>query len=240
MKKKFEKGLKFIDDLKENANAKTILFFGFYFIFFLVLVLLVRFAPKHIINPDQYEKSKPLYFSSEVLKNNNYHFKYIVYLDEYTYEYEGDKFNELELFEYNNSSYFNNNNTFYKKGESWEKVDNPYRFNKFFSGKSISDLINNSYYQKSTRNEDNTSYHELDISSNTINKILDNKDSDVDEVPNKIIIYADSDGELDKISFNLDSYCKVIDGCQNTLKIDLEYSNAGKIQDIKNPISSEN
>ena len=116
MKKKFEKGLKFIDDLKENANAKTILFFGFYFIFFLVLVLLVRFAPKHIINPDQYEKSKPLYFSSEVLKNNNYHFKYIVYLDEYTYEYEGDKFNELELFEYNNSSYFNNNNTFYKKG----------------------------------------------------------------------------------------------------------------------------
>jgi len=52
------------------------------------------------------------------------------------------------------------------------------------------------------------------------------------------VVYSDKKGEIAKISYDLDSYCKYIDGCQNTLKIDLEYSNVGNIKDIKNPVNS--
>ena len=81
------------------------------------------------------------------------------------------------------------------------------------------------------------SSYDLSITSDTINKIIDNKDTDTEEVPNKIIVYADENGEIYKISYNLDSYCKIIEGCQNTLKIDLEYSNVGNVKEIKNPIN---
>lgn len=240
MKKKLEKFVKFIEKIKGNFDKKAIFFFGFYFVFFLGIILFIRFSPVVSVSSDRYENSIPEFFTFKVLINNNYHYKYTITLDDYKYEYEGDKNKELELFKYDNIDYFNNNNTFYRKDSSWEKVDNPYRFSKFLISKNIINLINESYYEESVMNDDYTAHHTLAISSNTLNKMLDNVDTDIEEVPNKIVVYSDKKGEIEKISYDLDSYCKYIDGCQNTLKIDLEYSNVGNIKEIKNPVNSNN
>ena len=92
MKKRIEKVVKLFDNIKENANGKRIALFSSYSIFFLGLILLVTFAAKTTVRPDQYEESKPLFFTLAVLNNNNYHFKYTINLDDYKYEYEGDKY----------------------------------------------------------------------------------------------------------------------------------------------------
>jgi hypothetical protein len=96
MKKIIEKGLKVFDNLKNNVNSKMIMFFCFYLVFFVVLILIVRYSPKKNASPEQYEGSRPTFFTFSVLDNNNYHFKFTINLDEYKYEYEGDKYNELE------------------------------------------------------------------------------------------------------------------------------------------------
>lgn len=226
-----------IKELKKTNMGKSILFFGFYFVFFILIIIFIKTAPRNIISPDEYEKSRPTTFDFSVLTDSNYHFKYTIYLDDYKYFYEGDKLNELELFNYNNSDYFNNNDTFYRKDSSWIKVDNPYRFNKLLKNKNIENLIKSSYYVDAKIEENDIASYELSISSNTINKVIDNKDTDIEENPNMIIVYASKEGKINKISYKLDSYCKSIEGCQNTLIIDLEYSNVGNIKEIKNPIN---
>lgn len=238
MKKRIKSIIDRIDEIKKQKNGKAILFFGFYFVFFLVIILCVRYAPRNATRESEYEGSSPKDFSYAVLNSKNYNFNININIDDNNYSYVGEKYGDLELFEFNGKKYYRNEKDYYVFDNTWTKTDNPYKEFNFIDNFNIINFINSSYYESSTNYGDGRGLYKMLLSTNTINKLIDNKDTDIDELPNKIDISIDKDKNIEKIEFYLDSYCVNNGKCTKSMKIEINYSNYGKIKDIKNPINS--
>ena len=72
------------------------------------------------------------------------------------------------------------------------------------------------------------------MSSNTVNKIVYNTDTDYDEAPNKINVIIDK-SSLD-ITYYYDSFCKMSGKC-SSLEIETYYEMFNGVKEIENPIS---
>lgn len=227
-----------IKEIKKQKNGKAILFFGFYFVFFLILILFVRFAPRHPIGKSNYENGTPIYFSYGVLNSKNYNFNISVNIDDNNNSYVGEKNGDIESFEFNSKKYYRNNDDYYELNDKWGKVDNPYVGYSFIDGQNIIKLVNSSYYESGTTYGDGRGLYKMLLSTNTIYKVLENKDTDIDETPNKIEISTDANKNIEKIVIYLDSYCVNKGICNKSMKIELIYSNYGNIPEITNPINS--
>ena len=79
----------------------------------------------------------------------------------------------------------------------------------------------------------NTKYGFL-ISSNTINSLINNKETDIDEMPNKIIVNTNEEEYVSEINYDLDSYCINNKLCKKNLEINLSYDSFGEIDKIVN------
>ena len=232
-----KKLIEMIKELKKNTKSKALLFFGFYFVFFIIVIMLIRLGPKSGLK--NYEKNNnPNYFSFGVLNSRNYHFNYNVNLDGNKYIYVGDKYSYSELFEYNDKKYYRENDVYYVLDNTWNKCDMPYINDLLVNSDNLIELIRSSYYESSTTFNSGESVYNFLLSSNSINKILYNKDTDIDEVPNKIIVTLDLNKNIKKIELNLDNYCVNSDLCDNNFKLELEYSEYGEIGEIKSPVNN--
>ena len=200
--KEFFKNLK---EVKKNPRGEAFLFFGFYFVFFLILILFLRTGHKNEEkNSNNYDYDKPIniLFDSTKLENNNYSFNYKVLLDGVTHLYIGKKNND-EMFEYLNNSYYHHESDFYIKKDNWEKVVNPYLFSDFFNIEKLFKLINNGYVESKTDYDSGKINYNLLISTNNINQILYNVDSDYFEIPNSVVVSKDENGEISQIHLYL-------------------------------------
>ena len=74
------------------------------------------------------------------------------------------------------------------------------------------------------------------ISTNTINKMIYNIDSDFEEVPNDIDIVLDNNSGTNTIKFKLDSFCKLNNKCNESLQIEASYEMFNSVKEIGNPI----
>ena len=108
----------------------------------------------------------------------------------------------------------------------------------FLYSDSMVELIKSSFYESKTVYEDGRTTYNLLISSNTINKVLHNVDSDFEENPNKLLLTLDDNGSIKEITMELNSYCTLNKKCQKSLKMTLKYDNYTKIDKIKSPINS--
>ena len=82
-------------------------------------------------------------------------------------------------------------------------------FYNFINPSKLTSILENSWNEANTSYEDGRHEYSLLISTNTLNKLLDSKNTDYDEIPNKIVVSTDSDMLANKITYNLDSYCKL-------------------------------
>ncbi len=89
----------------------------------------------------------------------------------------------------------------------------------------------------STTNYETGDYeYKLFISTNSLNKIIFNTNTDYDEIPNNITLRTNSSNSVYKINYSLDSYCKLNNLCNNNLSLEISYDKFGEIEEIKNPV----
>ena len=140
------------------------------------------------------------------------------------------------MFDYNGNNYFSSDDKYFINNSIWSKCDNPIMFYNFINPSKLTSILENSWNEANTSYEDGRHEYSLLISTNTLNKLLDSKNTDYDDVPNKIVVSTDSDKLANKITYNLDSYCKLNNLCDNSLSLEISYYRFGKIEGIDNPI----
>lgn len=226
--------LEYLKELKKKPYGKAVFFFGFYLIFFIILFILIGVMGQ--TTPKDYNNNVINPVSIKSILDKNYSFSYKVVLDNNTYLYEGDKFNDNISFKYNDKEYFQNNSNTYVKDNEWISSTDPIKFKYFFNENNLDNIINNAYYESKTTYESGKNTYNYLISSNTINRIIDNSETDYSEEANKLSIVKTND--VEEISLNLDSYCVLNKLCDKSLKIIINYDNYKSVKEIVNPIEN--
>ena len=233
---KMKELFKNIKELSKTTKGKAILFFRFYFVFFIIIMIIARFGSRNYTKPSDYEKGKSGTFYINDIVDKNYGFTYQVSLDNVKYTYTGTRNSNNTLFDYNGNNYFSSDDKYFINNSIWSKCDNPIMFYNFINPSKLTSILENSWNEANTSYEDGRHEYSLLISTNTLNKLLDSKNTDYDEIPNKIVVSTDSDKLANKITYNLDSYCKLNNLCDNSLSLEISYYRFGKIEGIDNPI----
>ena len=227
---------KAIIEFLKTPKGKAVMFFGFYFIFFLILSAMFRSGA---VNDDSLEKSKNknnFPFSLGKIESNNYHFKYSIDMDSKIITYEGDKYNKKELFKFNNLSYYRNDSVFLTNNSNiWVKCDNPYIMYEFIDIDSIKKILSKATYISKTDYESGMKVYNYQISTSTLIKVISNIDVDLDDKPNEIILKTDDRNNVNVIKYDLTSYSKYNKLANNKGEIELNYTKFGEIKKITDP-----
>lgn len=228
----------FFDNIKDSKNGKIIVFFGVYLLFFIGIFCLIKFGGNKDYLTQKYERGNKGLYDNEGILSNNYYFNYKVKIDGVVHDYYGKKYDNVELFKYNNHDYYRNVDNYYiNNNENWSKVDRPYLLYEFIDIENSGNLLDDAYLLSTNKSGDMVKSYTYLVSSNSINKFLYNIDSDYDEVPNQIILEVDDKKNVNKITFKLNSFCKLKNVCQNDLEIELSYEMFGEVKKIDNPLN---
>lgn len=232
----FKKFQDLIKELKKTEKGKSILFFSFWGLFFLVVAIMARVLPRgQVYTVDDYIKKDAFSFAS--IEKNNYSFDYTVNIDGLVYNYTGKRKDDDELFSFNNLDYYKKNDSYFSKiNEVWVRAENPYLFSDFLNIKNINDMYTLSTYISKTEYENKDFGYNYKLATETIVKMLENIDIDIEEVPNDLIFTTDSTGTVKKIELILNSYGKYKGLCVNTFVITLNYSDFSGVKEIVSPI----
>ena len=243
MKDKKETIINVFNQLKEiwkNPRGRSIIMLVLYFFFFLFIIIGLRNGHK-VDNTEKKDTTSDLDYSIEKIKNSNYHYKYLVDYNNNLVLYEGDKNNNKELFtkKFNNleENYYNYQEKYYKNINSvWSKTDNPYLYSEYLDFTNLEKILTRATYDSKTEYNNGSKLYTYDISTTTLVKIINKEDIDIADNPNKIIVTTNEDNEATKFEFYLTPYVNYKDNNSSSiLNISLEYSNFGKVDEIKNP-----
>lgn len=212
--------INFITEFRNRPYGKAVFFFGFYFILFAVLLFILHSGNNNTTN--KVEEEKPAIMDLKYLEKNDYTFEYKVVLDNNIYTYTGKKIDKKFSYIYNSKEYYNEDGKSYIKEEDWKEIENPMKFNVLFDEKKIDEIINSSYSVSRNRYDSGEIVHSLLISSNTLNEIIDDNITDVEENPNSIKVTLNSNKYLSEIDYDLNSYCKSNNLC-NSLNVIISY-----------------
>lgn len=207
--------------IKSNTKYRAILFFTFYFIFFCILISAIKSN-----NSIKTTTNKYLFSIDNI--GNKYHFKYTLDIDNNEVFYEGDVFNNSSKFTNVSSGelYKEQNNIFFKyDGSTWINIDSPYLMVNYKYDVMFDKIINNATYISKIENADSTKIYNYQISTTTLYKLFDLNVIDLDDLPNSMTIYTNSNNELIKVKYDFSSYFKYKKKCLDSLFIEVEYSN---------------
>ena len=223
--------MKTLLDLRKTPRGRAILFFGAYFFFFLLLIIISRFGNRTSnYKYDVFEKNK---VSFDSIANNNYSFTYNVFLDDMKYIFTGERNGDITKINYLDNVYYKINNNYYDSNNMI--VDNPIMFPLFLDNNNYDNICENSYYESKTEYEDSHLRFDYLLSTNTINSLFYNIDSDYIEEANKIVYSTDKDKDVYQINYILDSYCLLNNLCEKSLKLEIIYDKFGDISKIEDP-----
>lgn len=234
--KEIKEFIKLIKELSKTPKGRKILFFSGYAIFFVILILVLRFSEEkpYYSNLD-YEKGSSYDINFKELDNFSY--TYNINLDNVLTEVVGEKNLDKELFKLNGNSYYREGEMYFiNNGNLWLKSDNPLKFAYFLELDNIDKIIEKSTFISKTEYESGKDSYNFEISSNTLISLISNLDTDYDDKPNTIVVNSDENGNISEIKFELDSYCINNKECNNSLDIELYYDSIDEIKEIKSPI----
>jgi hypothetical protein len=229
-----------IKELNKTPRGKAVLFFGFYMVFFIFIIIFVRVGSRNSTGSYEYEKgnsSSNYNFDISGIANGNYKFTYTITVDGVDTVYSGEKYEDTELITYNNNNYYRNGDNYFINNTLWIKSGNPYIYSDFLEYDNIANLLVAASYESKTSYDSGKEIYNFLISTNTINQLLNNINSDFSEEPNRITISSDEDKNINEIIYYLDSYCTLNKLCNSSLKIDLMYDDFGNVEEIENPIN---
>ena len=242
-KKEENKYIKFIKDLYQSKRGRAILFFIFYFIFFFVLISLIRtnYSSNRNVNPNN-DNSVSTEYKLDGIKNGNYHFTREENINGVITNFTGDKTdNKTEGVMTLNNTFTNyfiyDNINLIKTTDKYEVTTDLYHFNNITADYNIENILKRSTLISKTEYETGNTLYNYEITSNTIDSILNGTNIDIADIPNSIILESNEDDEVVKITYNLSSYATYINNAPTTIYIIITYSNFGEIENIEVPES---
>ena len=237
--KKENKYIKFIKDLSKSKRGRAILFFIFYFIFFFILISLIRtnYNSNHDIDTSNDNKVNTEY-KLDGIENGNYHFIREENINGVITSFTGDKSNnKTEGIMTSNNTFYNyfiyDNINLIKTTDKYEVTSELYHFKNITDDKNISKILKKSYLVSKTEYENGFTSYNYEITTNTIDSIINNTNLDIADIPNKITLETNEEDEVVKITYDLTSYSTYINNVITTTTITVSYSNFGKIKDIE-------
>ena len=242
-KKEENKYIKFIKDLYQSKRGRAILFFIFYFIFFFVLISLIRtnYSSNRNVNPNN-DNSVSTEYKLDGIKNGNYHFTREENINGVITNFTGDKAdNKTEGVMTLNNTFTNyfiyDNINLIKTTDKYEVTTDLYHFNNITADYNIENILKRSTLISKTEYETGNTLYNYEITSNTIDSILNGTNIDIADIPNSIILESNEDDEVVKITYNLSSYATYSNNAPTTISIIITYSNFGEIENIEVPES---
>ena len=241
------------DDNKYNGLAnykgdpftRQVFFFGFYFVFFLIIIFLLRTGYKrNNANPKQVKTGYGEDYSFTELFDQNYHFVYKENRNDIETKYEGNSLeNNMEFVKSGMpaSEYIKYKDKFYIKDSNlltWNETINPIIFYPFVLPSNLKRIINNGeYVSYITYVENKEKDFNYEISNNNIRKVLDLEEIPNDVTKTKVIVKVEENNKVKAITLDLTDYYKINDITINKYIITISYSKIGKIEEIANPIN---
>ena len=241
--KKQNKYIEGIKKLSKNKRGRAILFFAFYFVFFFVLISLIR-SSYNSNNDDYYNTNNSINteYSIEGIKNGNYHFTREENINGIITNFTGDKANnKIEGVMTSNNTFYNyfiyDNINLIKTIDKYEVTSELYHFNQITDDNNIEKIIEKATLISKTEYETGNTSYSYEITTNTIDSLLNGTNIDIADIPNKITVESNEEDEVIKITYDLSSYATYINGTLSTTTITINYSNFGEIKDIEIPES---
>lgn len=226
-----KKFINLIKELRKTERGKAILFFAFYAVFFIILFIILGINRNNTLTEKEYETSNDYLFDTSAISDNNYHFTYVITKDNVKYTYDGKRYGDTELITFNDKEYYFDGNKYY---ENKQEVSNPYIYPEFINFNNFLVLIEAATPDYKTDYKSGSSKYGFLIASDTINKLINNKKTDIGDNPNTIIVTSDEDNKVSEINYNLSNYCLKNNLCKSNLEIDLSYDQFGEIKEIVN------
>ena len=174
------------EDTPEVKRKKTIMFFGFYLVFFLFLFIWMKSYGSNPRN-EEIKEDTEITYKTDMIENNNYTYVFEIEEDNNTYSYKG-----------------------IRDDENYEVSEYKYKF--FLDIYNIKKLIKNSKYLYKTDNNNEISY-KYEIDSKTLSNMLQDGKT-VENGINNIIVYVDSTNNAYKIELDFSNYMKSIEEYQ--------------------------
>ena len=238
--KKKNKYIEFIKELYKSKRGRALLFFLFYIIFFVIIISMIRSSYNERPNYDEKESNINVEYKLDGIEKGNYHFTREENINGEITNFTGDKSNNRI------EGVMTNNNTFYnyfiydsinliKTTDKYEITNELYHFNNITDDKTIKNIINKSTLISKTEYETGNISYNYEVTTNTIDSILNNTNIDIDMPTNKITLEANEEDEVIKITYDLSSYATYINNTPMTMSISINYSNFGEIEDIEIP-----
>lgn len=232
---------------KYADSNRQIAFFGFYLVFFIVVVILLRTGYKSQNNNSNNRSNLNGYgydYKLTDLTNNNYHFIYKENKNDVETIYEGEILNDVSSFTKSGTvalNYYITKDKSYVKDNNlltWSESDNPIMFKDFSSSSNIQSIINNAQYVYRTEYmKDSILYFGYTITNNQLRKIFNLEEVSDDQESNNIILVTDKKGVVKSINFELTNYYKNVDQSINKYILSLNYSRFNEIKEITNPLN---
>ena len=228
--------IELVKDISKRPKGKALLFFLVYLLFFVGVFLLIKFAGRKDALIQEYEKGNTYKIKIDSLVKNNFTYDLKVVIDGVTYDYYGKRYNaNIEKFKYNNLDYYRNGDDFYvNKDDVWTVTESPYKYYDFIYTDIVVEILSEATFY-SEEELDNSINYTLKISSNNLNKLFYDKDTDFDEVPNTIVVNS-TDKIINTVNYNLDSFCKLNNLCNESMRITTSFDMYGDVKKIDNPI----
>ena len=238
--KKKNKYIEFIKELYKSKRGRALLFFLFYIIFFVIIISMIRSSYNESPNYDEKKSNINVEYKLDGIENGNYHFTREENINGEITNFTGDKSNNRI------EGVMTSNNTFYnyfiydsinliKTTDKYEITNELYHFNNITDDKTIKNIINKSTLISKTEYETGNISYNYEVTTNTIDYILNNTNIDIDMPTNKITLEANEEDEVIKITYDLSSYATYINNTPMTMSISINYSNFGEIEDIEIP-----
>lgn len=239
--KKDKKSKGIIKELYNTEKGRSLLFFGFYIVFFVAIAILMRSMHEVASTNNNKElKTEVTYrYHLEKMKEENYHYKYLSTLGDSISLFEGDRNASKELFTMTTngmiSKYFRDGELFITEKEgSWIACDSPYLLEKFYEVDTIEDILDQATFISKTEYERGGSSLAFKISNKKLIKIIEKKET-LEEEQNEIIVILDKNKNIEKIEYNLTAYGTYLAKVITPVKIEITYSNFGEIKEIEKP-----
>ena len=234
--------------ISEDVRTLMFIFFiAFYFILFSFISIQNRNRgvnknnESNKVNENKKVEGINYEFSLDDVLNNNYNFKYDIYLNNVLYSYDGKRYEYKEKFNYilgdNKVVYYKDKYYYYMfdiNSNNYINSINPYIVNEFIDIENIINIIRDSTYVSKTDYDSGKIAYNFSIkNSNLYNVIYDIEidDKKIGEKVNDIYIGTDEDKNVNNIKLILNSYCLYNNKCES-LVVDLNYDNFYNIEDF--------
>lgn len=243
MKKQKNEKREIIRSFLKNPRGRAILFFLFYFFFFFLVISMIQsHSSERRMDKNENDSSKiKASYNLDLLEKENYRFTRKEYKGEKTSIFVGertqDKVKLVVTKDQQAKNYFFYGDIVLEQENDKYKVSvNPYLYPSLSEYDIISTILDHATLKSKTTYESGESLYTYHMTTTTLVSIIDKKEVDLNDLINTIEVVVNDENEVTKIRYFLDDYHHFVSGENVSLKIEIDFRDYGKVEELKVPL----